>query len=137
MNIESPAPHAGPGLAIRGASGLHGMLGSEERRIRLWERAEGELGYLRRFRNPVLEGLGRVVGKGKVRRKKADDTERDKERGRTKDERESRPASQKGERRSVRFDTGAGEAAGGEEGVEGILKRLWDGDGAVCVGPEQ
>ncbi|MCJ1319919.1 hypothetical protein MMC15_005255 [Xylographa vitiligo] len=137
VNIESPTPHAGPVLAIRASSGLPGMLGSEERRARLWERAEGEMGYLRRFRNPVLEGVGRVVGKGKGRRKKADDGERDKERGRTKDGRESRPASQKGERRSVRFETAGAEGAGGEKGVDGILRRLWDGQGAGYAEPEQ
>ncbi|MCJ1400556.1 hypothetical protein MMC11_003762 [Xylographa trunciseda] len=133
VNIESPAPHAGPGLAMRGASGLHGMLGTEERRIRLWERAEGEMGYLRRFRNPVLEGVGRVVGgKGKARRKKADDGERDRERGRPKDGREARPPSQKGERRSVRFEVGGDGAGGGEDAVEGILRRLWEGEGAYA-----
>ncbi|MCJ1282403.1 hypothetical protein MMC26_001726 [Xylographa opegraphella] len=136
VNIESPASHtgAGAGLATRGASGLQGMVGSEERRIRLWERAEGEMGYLRRFRNPVLEGLGRVVGgKGKGRRRKADDGER----GRTKDGREGRPPSQKGERRSVRFETGSDEEGlGGEEGVEGILRRLWEGEGVGCSGLE-
>ncbi|MCJ1395653.1 hypothetical protein MMC18_008858 [Xylographa bjoerkii] len=138
VNIESPASHTGPGLAIRGASGLQGMLGTEERRIRLWERAEGEMGYLRRFRNPVLEGVGRVVGgKGKGRRRKADDGERDKERGRAKDGREGRPASQKGERRSVRFEVG-GDGAGGEEDVvEGILRRLWEGEGGGYARPEQ
>ncbi|MCJ1420953.1 hypothetical protein MMC32_007313 [Xylographa parallela] len=138
VNIESPAPHTSPGLAIRGASGLQGMLGSEERRIRLWERAEGELGYLRRFRNPVLEGLGRVVGgKGKGRKKRIDDGERDRERGRTKDGREGRPPSQKGERRSVRFETGADGAAGRDEGVEGILRRLWEGEVAGYAALEQ
>ncbi|MCJ1380130.1 hypothetical protein MMC17_003233 [Xylographa soralifera] len=138
VNIESPAPHAGQGLAIRGASGLQGMLGSEERRIRLWERAEGEMGYLRRFRNPVLEGLGRVLGgKGKGTRKKVDGVERDRERGRTKDGREGRPASQKGERRSVRFEAGGDGAGGGEEGVEGILRRLWEGEEAGYAGSEQ
>ena len=38
-----------------------GMLGTEERRVRLWEGAEAELGYIKRFRNPIVESARRVV----------------------------------------------------------------------------
>lgn len=36
-------------------------LGMAEKRARLSEVAEGEMGHLRRFRNPVLEGVGRIL----------------------------------------------------------------------------
>ena len=36
-------------------------LGMAEKRARLSEVAEGEMGHLRRFRNPVLEGVERIL----------------------------------------------------------------------------
>ncbi|MCJ1477761.1 hypothetical protein MMC13_006434 [Lambiella insularis] len=133
-NIDSPQ---GPSpLAMRGALGiLHpGMLGAEDRRKMLWEQAEGEMGYLRRFRNPVLEGVGRalktVKGKGGKKAKGAD-AERDKERDRGR-AKESRPPSVAG-RRSVRFEVGGERAGRGEKDtveqeqvVEELLRRMWD-----------
>lgn len=144
VNIESP--QGLPPLAMRGAAGsLHpGMMGTEDRRIRLWERADSEMGYLRRFRNPVLEGVARALKatKGKGRKKaKSTDAERDRERerGRGKD---SRPPSAAG-RRSVRFEVGVDGAGDGsadrnpaeqEEIVEALLRRMWMGDGGGgCV----
>ena len=40
-------------------------LGMVEKRARLSEVAEGEMGHLRRFRNPVLEGVGRILKQAK------------------------------------------------------------------------
>ena len=76
-----------------------------------------------------------VGGKGK-RRRKGDGPEgikKEDERGRTKD---GRPGRQKGERRSVRFEVG-GDGAGEEGGVEGILRRLWEGEEGGYAGLEQ
>ena len=115
------------------------MLGTEDRRKRLWERAEGEMGYLRLFRNPVLEGVGRAIrrerGKG-PKKPRSVDGESQKERGRGK---ESRPPSV-AERRSVRFEIGADGTGDGDDGkedvgegeeVEQLLKRMWVGAEAV------
>ncbi|MCJ1243571.1 hypothetical protein MMC30_000768 [Trapelia coarctata] len=143
VNIESPQ---GPSsLAIRGVPGSlqPNMLGTEDRRVKLWEIAEGQMGYLRRFRNPVLEGVGRALkahkSKSKGKAKSVDgrsldlrstyaDSQKD-SRGRGS---ESRPPS--AGRRSVRFDTGAdgagvsGSEVDGEEELEGLLRRMWVGD---------
>ncbi|MCJ1327312.1 hypothetical protein MMC10_003980 [Thelotrema lepadinum] len=51
-----------------------GMLGTEERRTRLWEGAEKEMGYLKRFRNPVVEAMSRAykgAGGGKAGKDKS------------------------------------------------------------------
>ena len=95
------------------------------------------MGYLQRFRNPVLEAVGRTLkaekstGKGKaksVEGRSVDEKSLDR-RGRGA---ESRPPS--AGRRSVRFDTGAerpavsGSEADGDEELEGLLRRLWVGD---------
>ncbi|MCJ1241470.1 hypothetical protein MMC14_009475 [Varicellaria rhodocarpa] len=50
-----------------------GMSVIQDKRSRLWEGAEGEMGHLRRFRNPVLEGVGRALKKGKKGRDKGKD----------------------------------------------------------------
>ena len=60
------------------------MLGTEERRIRLWEGAEKEMGYLKRFRNPVVEAASRAVkgtsgGKGGGKDKSKSRGQRDRE----------------------------------------------------------
>lgn len=116
------------------------MLGTEDRRVKLWEIAEGQIGYLRRFRNPVLEGVGRTLktskSKSKGKAKSVDGRSVDWKsthsslvdgRGRGV---ESRPPS--AGRRSVRFDTGgdgpASESEDGEEELEGLLRRMWMGD---------
>ena len=60
------------------------MLGTEDRRIRLWEGAEKEMGYLKRFRNPVIEAASRAVkgtsgGKGGGKDKAKSRGQRDRE----------------------------------------------------------
>lgn len=140
VNIESP--QGPPSLAIRGVPGSlqPNMLGTEDRRVKLWEIAEGQIGYLRRFRNPVLEGVGRTLktskSKSKGKAKSVDGRSVDWKsthsslvdwRGRGV---ESRPPS--AGRRSVRFDTGGdgpvSESEDGEEELEGLLRRMWMGD---------
>ena len=49
-----------------------GILGTEERRIRLWEGAEAELSHLKRFRNPIVESARRAIkssGRGKEKKR--------------------------------------------------------------------
>lgn len=102
------------------------------------------MGYLRRFRNPVLEGVGRTLkaSKGKSKGKVKSVDERNGGKARSVDQRsvngkstrgvESRPPS--AGRRSVRFETwgegagASGSEADGEEELEGLLRRMWVGD---------
>jgi hypothetical protein len=113
------------------------MLGSDERRARLWEKAESEMGYLKQFRNPVIEGVRRMAAVRK-RSKSRDDGEEG--RGRHDSvlfSAGSRPPSRSG--RSVRFEVAEGENGLGEDGegneesdrLEELLRRLWEGGGAV------
>jgi hypothetical protein len=120
------------------------MLGAEDRRVKLWEVAEGQLGYLRRFRNPVLEGVGRMLkaskskGKGKTKsvdersvNGKAKSVDERSVNGRSTRGVESRPPS--AGRRSVRFEPGegvggSGSEVDGDEGLEGLLRRMWVGE---------
>ena len=52
-------PPDGPPAPLRNMAPV-GYLGTEERRIRLWEGAEREMGALRRCNNPVLEATRRA-----------------------------------------------------------------------------
>ena len=124
-NVE---PSSGPPVPL--TSGFPavnvGMSAMQDRRSRLWESAEGEMGHLRRFRNPVLEGVGRALKKGKKGLEKGKDNDHERgtrnvdsggpvtgtsaeQRGRGKNPergkaRESRPGSRVDERRrGVRF----------------------------------
>ena len=81
------------------------LVGGEERKVRLWERAQAEMVGVCRFRSPVVEAVGRV--RRKERRER--DKERERERG----------------RRGVRFETGEE----GVEEVEEVLRRMWEGVG--------
>ena len=133
VNIESP--QGPPPPALKGPPGNFqpNMFETEDRWKKLWERAQGEMGYLRLFRNPVIEGVGRAIKGEKSKgpkKPRSVDGESQKERGRGK---ESRPPSA-AERRSVRFEIGAdgtGDGYDGKEDVgeaeelEQLLKRMW------------
>ncbi|MCJ1445336.1 MAG: hypothetical protein MMC23_005841 [Stictis urceolatum] len=60
--------HNPPAPMMKGANAA-AMMGVEEKRARLFEDAEAELGYLRRFKNPVVEGARRAVKVWKRREK--------------------------------------------------------------------
>ena len=107
--------------------------GSEERRVRLWQEAESEIGYIRRFRNPVIEGVKRVQ---KTQKKKDKEAARDGARERDRDGAErtrnpqSRPGSRPGSRgRGVRFEVGMDEVDGQidqGDSVEDLLRSMWE-----------
>ena len=141
VNIESS--HGLPPATLRNPFDTFqpGMFGNEDRQKnedrekKLWEQAQGEIGYLRLFRNPVIEGAGRAIKREKskgFKKPRSLDGESQKERGRGK---ESRPPSV-AERRSVRFEIGAdgnGDSYDGKddddegEELEQLLKRMWLG----------
>ncbi|MCJ1484871.1 hypothetical protein MMC06_005044 [Schaereria dolodes] len=153
--LSNKEPSQGPPIPL--IQGVHGAaaagsMSAEERRMRQWEVAEQEMECLRRFRNPLLEGVSRAVAKPEA--KKAKMKAKDGERGRGggavsggkgAGERVSRPASAAGRGR-VRFEIGGlrdggggGEGEGGEEGdaedaVQQLLRRMWEGVGAETVG---
>ena len=55
------------------------MLNPAEKKTRQWEDADAELGYLKRFRNPVVEAARRVIrrsGKSKEKAKRKSESER-------------------------------------------------------------
>ncbi|MCJ1253453.1 hypothetical protein MMC24_001264 [Lignoscripta atroalba] len=140
--------HGPPAPLIQGVhnAAATGMMSAEERRMRQWEVAEQELDCLRRFQNPVLEGVGRVMkADGKKAKLKPKEPERGRDRGATSGvngtadgiERSSRPASSAGRGR-VRFEIGAGEEGAEEEErgagnganlVQQLLRRMWEGPG--------
>ena len=134
--------HGPPAPLMKGAP--VGMLGTEERRVRLWDEAEAEMGHVRRFRNPVVDGVQRVLRMQKKREKRAGkersgervvvngarerDVDGAADRGRAA---ESRPVSRHGPR-SVRFEVGVendldGGADEHGDSVEDLLRRLWEG----------
>lgn len=101
----SVAPHS-QGLSSGGVPTAIMGLGMAEKRTRLSEVAEGEIGHLRRFRNPVLEGVGRIL-KQANKNARAAHSERGGGRGAgsvvqsrpgSKDGRKSRPGSRDGRR---------------------------------------
>ena len=109
---------------------------SAERRVRQWEQAELEFRNGRRFHNMLVEGATRLekrsAGDKQKRRRGRDGKERMVEDARAGG---SRPPSRPGSRGRVRFEVGRRDADDdddGEEeeedgGVEGLLRRMWDG----------
>ena len=75
-----------------------GISTMQDKRSRLWEGAEGEMGHLRRFRNPVLEGVKRALKGGEKGRDKGKDN--DSERGKRSIELERAPIGPNVEQRT-------------------------------------
>ena len=155
-NVEPS--HGPPAPLRRGVA--DGLLGTDERRVRLWEKVDAEELCLRRFRNPVIESLGRVNARARApasqARKRSTDASALRASHAPADasasfarggdgaaERESGRPPSRGLRRSVRFETvdeGArveGSASDGDEGrgsLNDLLRRMWDGV-ALAGGP--
>ena len=113
-------------------------MGAEDRMVRQWEVAGQEMDVLRRFCNPVLEGVGKLVESGeeeKIRRRgKGERAERDADDGLKR-----KSADGGGRRGRVRFEVGNGGDGAVDEEDEGdevraLVRRMWEGSGADAGG---
>jgi hypothetical protein len=138
-----PAPLLARGGVAHGQFGLN-LLGIEERTGRVWDAASKEMGYIKRFRNPVLEGIGRAMAaKGKkVGSSIAVGRVRDVD-GRRGRARDSDELAGSGGRKGVRFDVNGVEGTGKQDGlddeteadaVDMLLRRMWEGGDVDVAG---
>lgn len=139
------APAVQPPLAMmHGANAVAG-LGTErsaERRVRQWEQAELEFRNGRRFHDMLAEGVARLDKRSAEKKKKKRGRERDDARGGEEQAHAgagSRPPSRPSSRGRVRFEIGTRDGDNeeeaedeGEGGVEGLLRRMWVGNGSAA-----
>jgi hypothetical protein len=129
---------------MHGANAVAG-LGTErsaERRVRQWEQAELEFRNGRRFHDMLAEGVARLDKRSAEKKKKKRGRERDDARGGEEQAHAgagSRPPSRPSSRGRVRFEIGTRDGDNeeeaedeGEGGVEGLLRRMWVGNGSAA-----
>ena len=140
-NVDpTPGP---PAAIIQGFQGMSAgragnVMGLEERCVKIWEGAESEIGHLRRFRNPVVESVDKVLKR--VKKTKEQEREREQERTRRKAAGESsRPGSAAASRserlgfvievvagREAETEQGGHEEGSEEDALQALLRRMWD-----------
>ncbi|MCJ1224413.1 hypothetical protein MMC12_001058 [Toensbergia leucococca] len=134
------APAVSPPLIMMHGANAVSTMGekSAERRVRQWEQAGLEFWNGRRYNNLVALGIGRVHGKERGKRAhKSGERERDggEETSGTSPSVGSIPsaASSPRSRGRVRFEVGGDEDNFEVDGLDDMMRRLWDGDGSTMV----
>ena len=137
------APAVQPPLAMmHGANAVAGLGGERnaEKRVRQWEQAELEFRNGRRFHNMLVEGVTRLDKRNGDKKKRRG---RDRENGRADEpyvvsqSAGSRPPSRPASRGRIRFEIGRRDGDDEEDeeedgdGVEGLLRRMWDGNNSA------